>query len=315
MVAASARFVAAADEVWRLQRADEPECRWFRRVVRGATDPVAGSMQGTYVITASGALLGRINSHDPDRVLAMLAAALKRWSALPAAQRAAPAPQSATPGHRWEDSYPTGGLALQRWARDVGSAPTGEPRSPVNQDAVWFAADELGGFAPSEGVVGACRAVDPQLIARLARFAFVDNVRGQTLPFSSKALTVASMQSVVAAVDGDVWTLHFTGQTAATTDGTDPGEAYWRSARAWPRSLAVKLAGEARWDAAARRFSSFELVAIGSRSGRTTFNGRAQEEPGSEHGIGFLLQIAPSDHRVAPTYVNLYGAPWVKMPE
>ena len=226
----------------------------------------------------------------------------------PAAQRAAPAPPSATPGHRWEDSYPIGGLALQRWARDVDSAPTGQPKSPVNQDAVWFAANELRGFAPAEGVVGASCAVDPQLVARLARFAFVDNVRGQTLPFSSKALTVASMHSVVAAVDGDVRTLHFSGQTAATTDGTDPGEAYWRSARAWPRSLAVNLAGEARWDAAARgsRRSSWSPSGHAADARRSTA-GRRRARQRARHWL--LASNRAFRSSVAPTYVNLYGRP------
>ena len=72
VLAACASFVPAADEVWRLQRDDDPECRWFREAVRGSSDAVAGSMQGTYVITAAGDLLGRINSSSPDRVLAML---------------------------------------------------------------------------------------------------------------------------------------------------------------------------------------------------------------------------------------------------
>lgn len=315
VVAASERFVPAADEVWRLQRADDPECRWFRQAVRGAPAPVEGSMQGTYVLTTSGVLLGRINSHDPERVLNMLERALGKWDALPSEDRAAPAPHGAAPAHRWEDSYPRDGLVLERWARDVDSSPSEEPRTPVNQDAVWFAQGELSGFLPAVAAVGASREVDRELVVRLARFAFVDNVRGQTLPFSSKAIATARMRSEITAVDGDVWTLRLSGRTAATTDGSDPGEAYWRSERDWPRSLAVGLAGEARWDARTRRFQSLDLVAIGRRSGRTTFNGRSREEPESEHGIGFLLRIAPPGHRVAPTYVNLYEAPWVKMPD
>jgi len=36
VIAASASFAPAADEVWRLQRDDDPECRWFRAAARGA---------------------------------------------------------------------------------------------------------------------------------------------------------------------------------------------------------------------------------------------------------------------------------------
>ena len=82
----------------------------------------------------------------------------------------------------------------------------------------------------------------------------------------------------------------------------------------WPRSLRADVLGEACWDPGAQRFTSFELVAIGARTGRTTFNGRAREEQGSEHRIGFLFRTAPQGDRVAPTFVNLYRAPWVKKP-
>ena len=315
VLAATSHFVPATDEVWRLQRAEDPECRWFRTAVRGAPEPVAGSMQGTYVLTAGGECLGRINSADPERVLAMLEAARARWRGLPTAERHRPAPAAAAPEHRWEDSFPEDGLALVRFARDVGTSPAAPPLRPVNQDTAWFSRRELQGFVPERGEPGASRAVAPALVARLARFSFVDNVRGQTLPFSSKALREQTLQSAVEAVDGDLWTLRLTGRTEATTDGADPGEAYWRSERPWPRSVRLELLGTARWDARRARFDSFQLVAIGTRRGRTTFNGRAGEDPEDLHAIGFLLRMAQPGHRVAPTYVNLYDAAWVKMPE
>jgi len=272
-------------------------------------------MQGTYVLTTDGELLGRINSANPEHVLKMLDGALSKWRSLNRERPRATAPIITLPDHRWEDSYPSDGLALERFARDVNGPATDAPSRPVNQDAVWFAAGELPGFVPSSGNVGAVRDVAPGLIERLTRFAFVDNVRGQTLPFSSKAVRVAELKSEVTAVNEKVWTLRLWGRTTAETDGSDPGEAYWKSNRAWPRSLSTNIIGEARWDATRERFLSFELVAIGARKGRTTFNGRHREQNAAPHGIGFFLKIAPRDHRVAPTYINLYGAAWVKMPE
>jgi len=312
VIAASRDFVPAADEVWRLQRNDDPECRWFREAVRGEPDAVRGSMQGTYVLTTSGRLLGRINSRNPKRVLAMLEQARERWQQLPAAERREPMPKAAAPKHRWEDSYPEDGMVLERFARDIGASPSEAPKQPVNRDAVWFSKQELTGFVPEQREPGARCDVAARLVQRLARFALVDNVRGQTLPFARSTVR-ATLSSEVVARDGDVLTLRLRGRSEARTDGRQPGEDYWQPKKIWPRSLQADVIGEARWNQATARFESFELVAIGTRIGRTTFNGRAREQAGSEHRIGFLLRIAPDDYRVAPTFVNLYGTSWIKM--
>jgi hypothetical protein len=116
----TSNFACAADEVWRLQRDDDPECRWFRTAVRGDTEPVRGSMQGTYVITPQGHLLGRINSANPDHVLKVLTKALATWGSMSDTERSQVAVDAPQPVHRWEDSYPTSGLVLERFARDIG---------------------------------------------------------------------------------------------------------------------------------------------------------------------------------------------------
>lgn len=68
LIEVAARFVPAADEVWRLQRDDDPECRSFRIAVTGKIEPSRGSMQGIYVFSPAGHLLGRRNSNDPRQI-------------------------------------------------------------------------------------------------------------------------------------------------------------------------------------------------------------------------------------------------------
>ena len=46
------------------------------------TDP--GTRQGFWVFSPGGAVLGRCNTRSPERVLAVVDAALERWEALPA---------------------------------------------------------------------------------------------------------------------------------------------------------------------------------------------------------------------------------------
>ena len=307
------QFAPAADEVWRLQRDDDPECRWFRRAVRGKPDVIHGSMQGTYVLTPRGKLLGRINSSNPASVSKVLAGALDKWHALPEIERRAPKAELQSV-HRWADSYPERGLALQRYARDIGVDPTQAAKAPVNLDAVWFSADEVDGWLP-ELRVGAQRAVSERIVDRLAQVALVDNVRGQTLPFARVELGDCALQSVVLAIRGPKIDLQISGSTYAEAKGPwVNGDNYWKPSREWPRSMSTRVFGLATFDRDAKQFSQFELVAIGEGRGRTAFNGRRNAEPDATRRVGFLLQLAPRHYRVAPTFINMYGAKWVTPP-
>ena len=124
------RFAPAADEVWRLQRGSDADCRFFQRAVNsGELITDKGSRQGIWVIAPSGKLLARINSNNADKVLAMLARGLEAWGELPVAERRLAKDAELDPSFRWEDNHPANGLVLDpdrarpaararpRWAR------------------------------------------------------------------------------------------------------------------------------------------------------------------------------------------------------
>ena len=55
--------VPCADEVWRLQRGDDGECRFFRAMAdAGHYGKGGGTRQGIYLASPSGRLLSSINS-------------------------------------------------------------------------------------------------------------------------------------------------------------------------------------------------------------------------------------------------------------
>lgn len=315
ILAMTSNFACAADEVWRLQRDDDPECRWFRTAVRGDTEPVRGSMQGTYVITPQGHLLGRINSANPDHVLKVLTKAIATWESMSDTERSQVAVDAPQPVHRWEDSYPTSGLVLERFARDIGDNPRDPQRAPVNRDTVWFSGQELQGWLP-DAKTGAEADVSPRLLERLARFVFVDNVRGQTLPYARAELQGGGLRSKVLAIRGSFVDIEITGHSKATAKGPwIDDDNYWKPKGEFPRFLNCEIFGKATFDRDTERFTSFELVATGERQGRTTFNGRTKDEPNSIHQIGFLLRLADESYRVAPTFINMYGVKWVAGPK
>jgi hypothetical protein len=68
----AAKFVPAADEVYRMQNlktSTDPECRLFQKFAeQGHYRRPGTTRQGTYCVSPSGVLLGSINSNDPQRI-------------------------------------------------------------------------------------------------------------------------------------------------------------------------------------------------------------------------------------------------------
>ena len=125
-----ARFVPCADEVWRLQQGTDPECVFFQKMAEhGHYGGRPGqTRQGIYVCSADGTFLASVNSNNPDRVLATLERGLKAWEELPAERRRLSPRSAIEPRHRWEDSFPKGGLVLSMITRDL--PPDCDPGKP-----------------------------------------------------------------------------------------------------------------------------------------------------------------------------------------
>ena len=301
----------AADEVYRLQTDDDADCRFFRRAVRGREEPSGGTMQGTYVFAPSGLLLGRLNSNNPEHVLAMMEAALEKWKGLDQSERRLGSDVNLTAEHRWEQSYPQGGLVLMRTARDlpVSLDPGDERAVQHNRDPVWLTREEALGWVPAEIGVGARRQVDSFIVERLARFHLVDNVRGQTIPYAASEVK-GKLTSEVVRIEGDVVSLRISGWTEGVALGPWlMGENYWKPGREDPHSITTEVLGNVRFDRKLGEFVSFDVVVLGVREGRTINNGRRET---TEAPIGFAMEIAPVGYRIAPTFINMYDAKWVR---
>ncbi len=313
-------FVPATDETWRLQTSDDPQARFFRTMVDGSPEPIRGSRQGTYVCTPGGELLARVNSTDPRRIAETLRKGLAAWEALPAEARARPAPASASPAHRFEDSFPADGLVLDAVHRDLeGSGDAWVPGGGRwNVDHVWFSPDEARGWVPLEDTVGARVDLPRFLRERLARFHLVDNVRGQEGPFAPEDVELSEVASTVVAIEGDRVVLTIEGRTRTVSDGVwKLGENLWKQFPNRPRGVEARLAGGAVFDRTTERFVSFQLVALGESWGGSGLNGRRGAEPDARQPLAWRFTRAgdlPAD-RVPPAFIDIYGAEWVQPPE
>ncbi|MCH8969192.1 MAG: hypothetical protein IIA66_08760, partial [Planctomycetes bacterium] len=284
----------AADEVWRLQRGTDRECRFFQAMAdKGHYGGGQGTRQGIYVCSSSGDFLASINSLNPDTVITTLETALRKWQQLPETVRRRGSAANPMPAHRWETSYPDHGLVLVSVNRDLVAEQSDVRRTGDrwNRDHVWFSAEEARSWLPADPIPGTVHQLPEPLVRRLARFHLVDNVRGQTLPFAVQEVYGSEIQTEVLERRGQLVRLRISGVTMAVAEGPWlMGDNDWKPPREFPRTVAVQLLGYATYDLAQTVFTEFEVIAVGHGRGYTQNNDRSR---GPQEGtIGFVFTLA-----------------------
>lgn len=313
IIEASKSFIAATDEVWRLQRGTDDECKHFQAMAnQGHYQAEGGTRQGIYVMTASGKLLSSVNSRDAKAVLATIEKGLTAWGETTEADRNLPAGFK-LPRRRWEASYPGDGLVLRSLNVDLGE---GVDKARRNRDHVWFSKEEARGWLGPKLEVGSTHDVSQLITDRLTSFHLVDNIRGQTIPFAPREAWGSKLQTRITDVVDEVVYFQITGSTKADTDGSwKLGKSDWEPTDKYPRALETQVLGFGEYEPGKQRFVMLEFVALGTRTGRTNLNGRAKDDVGPA-AIGFFFEIAPdrASARVPPAFIDIYGADWVVDP-
>lgn len=309
-------FVAVADEVHFLQRAEGVEGEWFRKVAEQGhkkDESLSSTRQGIYAAAPSGELLVSVNTANPGRMAKMLKQALERWDALDPEARLLPQAPEAAPKKRfrWEGLYPSDGLAMKVTTRDIARTelPKGWRGRAWNLDYAWFRAAEARSFLPEQIEVGARHQVPQELVARLVRCHLLDNVRGQTPPYRSQHVKRADIETRVTAVEGSLVTLELRGATRAEAEGrwrirgmetaNPPGDQ--------TRGFDAQLLGYATFDTEARRFTDFEAVLVGLRWGGTRYNLRASDLGPAPLGVVLSLAGDTDAEKVSPANIRSYG--------
>ena len=240
MIELASQFVATTDEVSRLQSGTDPECVFFQEMANhGHYGGRPGTRQGTYVCSPSGEFLASINSNSADDVLEMMREGLAAWKQLPAERRRLAAENKISPQHRWEESFPTGGLILSVISRDLPEQcdPRLSAEVKWNQDHVWFSKEEAKHWLGDNPQPGDIHQVPDDLVFRLARFHLVDSVRGQTPRFTREGVRGSKISTEVASRDGASVELKITGETVGAA-----AEGWWQS----PNGVVTRPAGQCR---------------------------------------------------------------------
>ncbi len=308
MIELTERFVPSTDEVNRLQRGGDPECVFFQDMANhGHYGGRPGSTrQGIYICSPSGKFLASINTTNPDRVLEMMHDGLAAWEKLTADERRLTAESAIKPRHRWEDSFPSDGLIVNVISRDLPEQC--DPLAPCevkwNQDYVWYSKEEARQWFGKDPQQGDVHQLPEELVARLARFHFVDNVKGETPRFSRRGVTGSRISTEVVERSGTSVKLKVSGLTKGIA-----AEGWWQSAN----GVVTRVLGHATFNLEQDAFVEFEMVALGRRWGHTRYNSRRRDPESGPLGYVFRL-AAPDAHCIAPTSIAAYDADWVIRP-
>lgn len=295
MLELSKSFVLATDEVYALVSGRGPEAEFFRSFAsKGYARMQAGqTQQGFYCIAPTGEMLSSDNTRDPRRAVRGMREALARWQSLPRERRLRATVPEKNPGgrERGEDLYPKDGLVLRVVVRDVANARAmaGTP-NPFNVDFAWFKAEEMRQFVPATIRAGETQSWPDAVVRRMARLHFVDIATFLGDAWQDRSIEKATVTSRITEVKGELATLRLSGEVKASQD---------------TRSLQATILGRATFDVRTRRFTEFEIVAAGPRSG-IGHRSSAEDHPST---IGFVFQLAADTpaERVPPNFFGGYG--------
>jgi len=323
----SALFVPAADQIERpgksLEVGTSFESRLVQKIKKQCND--LATFQGVFVATPNGLLLAGSHDavHDPRKVEKHMREGLDKWAKLSADERLLSKAEFATAVAELgvvegKSRYPRDGLVLSAICRDLPRSPksgTSPSRNAYNLDYAWFRKNETREFLPAQSINGAKHKVPRELVERLARFHFVDLVRGHTSSFPQKAVERAELSAEVIDVKGNLVSLRFNGRTRTSEvhDGVHIEGKWNRSGPGIPelqkRGVDARLEGQAVYDLQAEKFVSFDLVALSTRWGGNAYNGRLNDRDFGPAPMGIVLKLAGNTaaEKVPPLYFRYYG--------
>ena len=285
---------------------NDEDCRFFQKMANSGhygSRESGKSRQGIYVFTADGKFLASINRLDPDSVLDMMKRGLRKWKQLPENERRPKSAETITAEHRWEKLRPMDGLVLTSYSRDLHrtAKPDSKPMKTWNVDSAWFSLEETRSLVPADAAQGQTFEFPQVFVSRLCRLHFVDCVKGQTDSFNVDEIAGSRISAkVVSGTDRELKLEIFGNSSGVRKQGK------------FARGVQTKIVGDAVFNRFEQRFTSFHLVAIGKRWGKTRFNDRVAQQ--GESPIGFALHLTkPDEPIVIPGIIWAYKAPWVKL--
>jgi hypothetical protein len=294
----------SADD-WYQRRRRDAEGEFWRKVSNQSPrgDVGTSTRQGIYTFTASGKLLSFKNAQDAATMLDAVKLGLKRFKALPAAERepgAVKVPEAGKVDAYFLRRPPEGGLILRSYTRIlerdtekgyVGGTCDFRGGDKAARDHVWLKKDEWQALIPGRPAVGDVSDVPERVVRRLCRFHLLDNTRGEPEFWKPDEVRKAELKVKVTKADGDMVVLELSGSALLATDA-DAAKAR--------RGYDVALKGRIEYDRGRKAITAFEILAVGDHWGRGAFT--PGERPGRKP-LGVVFELVKGEaaaERVPP---------------
>lgn len=193
----------------------------------------------------------------------------KHWKPLPV-------PEAAL-SHTMGKPVAVGGVKLQIAVRDLPRGVVNRPgrreweQCAYNLKWLDLTREEARSFVTSEKTP---QAVPRRILEKMSLTVLKDCARGQCTDWPKGALRQGRLTVERIRAQGGTWTMAIRGFVVLATQS---------------RSYAPEIYGECDYDAIRKRFTRFELMACGQRTGRTQFNFRKDDLGPAPLGVAFRL--------------------------
>jgi len=284
---------------------------FFRKIAEqghyaGRTKPTT-TRQGLYVSMADGQLLASINSTGADEVLKMMKHAVTKFEKIKKDEQPEIS-DTFESDKKFTATVPPGGMILRVTCRDLPRESDADHETwRHNFDNLWLTAEEVNSFvAPREEddvKIGHEYEIPSAIISRIARFHFLDHVRGEAPGWQPKSVKIANATAKVVGVATDEIQIELTGRVKCVQDPDKEVNAYTGFVIDSESGIDLRLSARMTWNVDRAAFTRFDWVAYGDRWGTATYNFRHNDMEANP--IGFTLNLLPTipENMTQPKYI------------
>ena len=243
------------------------------------------------------------------RVQRLLGDATRIWKRATPAERSPKFKKSVATDPRFSQSPPIDGLYLRSISRDLPRDAKAKPTDLManNIDHVWIKKEEMLAMVPDDPSKGQLVPMPEAVAERLARFHMIDSVRGQTNPFDEDQIKIKDVGLKVMKVTDDSIKFVVYGRSSADRPPSKKTNPYTGFRVTKNSGNDLVWSGAVAFDRKQKRFTRFDLLAVGERWGGSLYNFRDTDLNRAPIGFAFQIISNVEDNPTPPSYLTYYN--------